>query len=29
MNRGGGGGGVLPKIFDRGVPRRFSNRDPI
>ena len=32
-SQGGGGGGgmerVLPKIFDRGVPRRFSNPDPI
>ena len=26
---GGGGEGVLPKIVDRGVPRRFSNPDPI
>ena len=26
---GGGGGGVLPKILDRGVPRRFSNPYPI
>ena len=23
------GGGVLPKILDRGVPRRFLNPNPI
>ena len=23
------GGGVLPQILDRGVPRRFLNSDPI
>ena len=25
---GGGGGGVLPRILDRGVPRRFVNPNP-
>ena len=25
----GGGGGVLPRILDRGVPRRFVNPNPI
>ena len=25
----GGEGGVLPKILDRGVPRRFLNPNPI
>ena len=25
----GGGGGVLPQILDRGVPRRFVNPNPI
>ena len=24
-----GGGGVLPRILDRGVPRRFVNPNPI
>ena len=24
-----GGGGVLPQILDRGVPRRFLNPNPI
>ena len=24
-----GGGGVLPRILDRGVPRRFLNPNPI
>ena len=24
-----GGGGVLPQILDRGVPRRFVNPNPI
>ena len=24
-----GGGGVLPRILDRGVPQRFLNPDPI
>ena len=27
--RGEGEGGVLPKILDRGVPRRFLNPNPI
>ena len=26
---GGGGGGVLPRILDRGVARRFVNPNPI
>ena len=26
---GGGGGGVLPRILDGGVPRRFVNPNPI
>ena len=26
---GGGGGGLLPQILDRGVPRRFLNPIPI
>ena len=25
----GGGGGVLPRILDRGVARRFVNPNPI
>ena len=25
----GGGGGVLPRILDRGVPRGFVNPNPI
>ena len=25
----GGGGGVLPRILDRGVPRRFVDPNPI
>ena len=25
----GGGGGLLPRILDRGVPRRFVNPNPI
>ena len=25
----GGGGGVLPQILDRGVPRRLVNPNPI
>ena len=27
--RPGGGGGVLPRILDRGVSRRFVNPNPI
>ena len=26
---GGGGGGKLPRILDRGVSRRFVNPNPI
>ena len=27
--RGGGGGGVFPRILDRDVPRRFLNPNPV
>ena len=29
LNFSGGWGAALPRILDRGVPRRFLNPDPI